>query len=63
MKTQLQQTNEPFIKMRRGQRKLFQLVDVYRMIAFVARRQYGKTTSFGNIALKKMMQEDRKSVV
>lgn len=63
MKTQLQQTNEPFVKMRRGQRKLFQLVDVYRMIAFVARRQYGKTTSFGNIALKKMMQEQDHTVI
>jgi hypothetical protein len=63
MKTQLQQTDEPFIKMRQGQRRLFQLVDVYRMIAFVARRQFGKTTSFGNIALKKMMQERDHTVI
>ena len=30
---------EPVIKMRAGQRRLFRLVDEYRMLAFVARRQ------------------------
>jgi hypothetical protein len=63
MKQQLQQSAEPFIRMRAGQRKLFQLVDVYRMIAFVARRQYGKTTTFGNIALKKMMQNRDHTII
>ncbi len=51
------------IKMRAGQRNLFSLVDTYRMIAFVARRQYGKTTTFGNIALKKMMQQKDHTVI
>ena len=48
---------EPIIKMRAGQRNLFRMVDQYRMLAFVARRQYGKTTSFANIALKKDDEE------
>ena len=47
---------EPVIQMRSGQRHLFRLVDDYRMLAFVARRQYGKTTAFANIAVKKMMK-------
>jgi len=47
---------EPIIKMRAGQRHLFHLVDKFRMMAFVARRQYGKTTTFSYIALKKMMK-------
>jgi len=60
---QLQPTDEPVIKMRAGQRRVFQLVDTYRMLAFVARRQYGKTTTFGNIALKKMMREKDHTVI
>ena len=54
---------EPVIKMRAGQRRLFRLVDEYRMLAFVARRQYGKTTSFANIALKKMMKTKFHTVI
>lgn len=54
---------EPIIKMRAGQRNLFRMVDQYRMLAFVARRQYGKTTSFANIALKKMMKNKFHTVI
>jgi hypothetical protein len=54
---------EPVIKMRSGQRHLFRLVDDYRMLAFVARRQYGKTTAFANIAVKKMMKVKNHTVI
>lgn len=60
---QLEKFDEPVIKMRSGQRRLFKLVDEYRTIAFVARRQYGKTTTFGNIALKKMMKTKNHTVI
>lgn len=60
---QLQPTDEPVIQMRAGQRRVFQLVDQVRMLALVARRQYGKTTTFGNIALKKMMREKNHTVI
>jgi len=53
----------PLIKMRAGQRRCFQLVDRYRLLAFVSRRQYGKTTTFGNIALKKMMKTPNHTVI
>ena len=51
------------IKMRSGQRRLFELVELYRTLAFVARRQYGKTTSFANIALYKMMKTIAHTVI
>ena len=54
---------EPVIQMRGGQRHLFRLVDQYRMLAFVARRQYGKTTAFANIAIKKMMKTRNHTVI
>ncbi|MGI5868649.1 MAG: hypothetical protein ACOX9C_04285 [Kiritimatiellia bacterium] len=54
---------EPVVKMRAGQRRLFRLVDRCRMLAFVARRQYGKTTSFANIAVKKMMKRRDHTVI
>lgn len=54
---------EPVVKMRAGQRRCFQLVDQFRLLAFVARRQYGKTTTFGNIALKKMMKRRNHTVI
>lgn len=61
--TQLQKHNEPLINMRTGQKRLIRLIDSYRMIAFVARRQYGKTTAFANIALKKMMKTKNHTVI
>jgi hypothetical protein len=51
------------LKMREGQRQFFRLVDEYRLIAFLARRQYGKTTTFARIALKKMMKTKRHTVI
>ena len=44
------------IQMRSGQRRFFQLVERYRLLGFIARRQYGKTTTCANVALKKMMK-------
>lgn len=61
--SQLQPSNEPVIKMRAGQRHCFRLVEEVRLLAFVARRQFGKTTTFGNIALKKMMREKNHTVI
>lgn len=55
--------NVPVIQMRPGQRRCFQLVDTHRLLAFVARRQYGKTTTFANIALKKMMRTPGHTVI
>lgn len=51
------------LKMRRGQRRFLRLVDEWRLTAFVARRQYGKTTTFARIALKKMMKKRHHTVV
>jgi len=61
--TKLQASTEPLINMRTGQKRLIRLIDKYRMIAFVARRQYGKTTAFSNIALKKMMKTKDHTVI
>lgn len=44
------------LKLRTGQRRFMRLVDEHRMVAMLARRQYGKTTTFARIALKKMMR-------
>jgi hypothetical protein len=51
------------LKMRAGQRNFLRLVDEYRLMAFLARRQYGKTTTFAKIALKKMMKNKRHTVI
>ena len=51
------------IRMRAGQRRLFQLVERYRLLGFVARRQYGKTTTCANIALMKMMRRRDHTVI
>lgn len=49
--------------MRAGQRNFFRLVDDYRLLGFLARRQYGKTTTFAKIALKKMMKTKHHTVI
>jgi len=49
--------------MRAGQRRFLRLVDAYRLVAFLARRQYGKTTTFAKIALKKMMKNRNHTVI
>lgn len=54
---------EPVVKMRAGQKNFFRLVDRYRLFAFLARRQYGKTTTFANVALKKMMKTPNHTVI
>lgn len=54
--------SNPF-QMRRAQRRFFHLVDDYRLLAFVARRQYGKTTTFAKIAMKKMMKTRNHTVI
>lgn len=53
----------PVIRMRAGQRRLFQLVERYRLLGFIARRQYGKTTTCANIALMKMMKNRDHTVI
>jgi len=51
------------LKMRAGQRRFMRLVDEYRLVAFLARRQYGKTTTFARIALRKMMRTKGHTVI
>lgn len=51
------------LQMRAGQRAFFRMVDEYRVCAFLARRQYGKTTTFAKIALKKMMKKRDHTVI
>lgn len=51
------------LKLRSGQRAFMRLQKVYRTCALVARRQYGKTTLFGAIALEKMMKRRDHTVV
>ena len=46
----------PVIKFRRAQKVLMRLCEEHRMLGFLARRQYGKTTTFSAIALRKMMK-------
>ena len=55
--------SDAVIKMRSGQRRLFQLVEQYRLLGFIARRQYGKTTTCANIALMKMMKNRDHTVI
>jgi hypothetical protein len=51
------------LNMRTGQRRFMRLTDEYRLVAFLARRQYGKTTTFAKIALKKMMKQRDHTVI
>ena len=55
--------SDAVIQMRSGQRRLFQLVEQYRLLGFIARRQYGKTTTCANIALRKMMKNRDHTVI
>ena len=56
-------STDALVKMRSGQRRLFQLVEQYRLLGFIARRQYGKTTTCANIALMKMMKNRDHTVI
>ena len=51
------------MKLRAGQAEFERGVDRYRVCGFVARRQYGKTSLVGRIALKKMMRTPGHTVV
>ncbi len=51
------------LSMRAGQRNFFQGVKAHRVAAFKARRQYGKTTTFGKIAIYKMMKIPNHTVI
>jgi hypothetical protein len=53
----------PMLKLRRGQAAFMRLQEQYRVCGLVARRQYGKTTLFSAIALKKMMKRRDHTVV
>ena len=53
----------PMLKLRRGQAAFMRLQEQYRTCGLVARRQYGKTTLFSAIALKKMMKRRDHTVV
>lgn len=55
--------SDTIVRMRAGQRRLFRLVDQYRLLGFIARRQYGKTTTCANIALMKMMKHRDHTVI
>ena len=55
--------SDAVVRMRAGQRRLFRLVDRYRLLGFIARRQYGKTTTCANIALMKMMKRRDHTVI
>lgn len=51
------------LKLRPGQRRFHQFIDAHRLSAFLARRQYGKTTTVASVALKKMMRTRGHTVV
>ena len=51
------------VPMRAGQRNFFVGAKVKRVAAFKARRQYGKTTTFGKIAIYKMMKIQNHTVI
>lgn len=51
------------VSFRAGQRNFFQGAKVKRVAAFKARRQYGKTTTFGKIAIYKMMKLRNHTVI
>lgn len=49
--------------MRTGQKRFMRLTDQYRVMALVARRQWGKTTIFSKIAMKKMAKKRDHTVI
>lgn len=51
------------LKLRAGQKRFHRFVDEHRISAFLARRQYGKTTTVAGVALKKMMRTRGHTVV
>ncbi len=51
------------LKLRPAQRHFHRFVDQFRISAFLARRQYGKTTTVAGVALKKMMRTRGHTVI
>lgn len=51
------------LKIRAGQREFERGMDSHRIVAFLTRRQYGKTTEAARISLKKMMRQAGHTVV
>ena len=51
------------MKLRTAQRRMLRLMDEHRLLGFLARRQFGKTTGFAFAALKKMMKRKNHTVV
>ncbi|HXG49101.1 MAG TPA: hypothetical protein VNO52_15865 [Methylomirabilota bacterium] len=51
------------LRLRAGQREFLRGVEKHRLAAFVARRQFGKTTTFAALAMKKMMKRPNHTVV
>lgn len=51
------------LKLRPAQKRFHQFVDAHRISAFLARRQYGKTTTVAGVALKKMMRQRGHTVI
>lgn len=49
--------------MRTAQKRFLRLVEEHRLTAFLARRQFGKTTTFSAIALMKMMKKRDHTVI
>jgi hypothetical protein len=56
-------TRTVVLKLRQGQRHFMRVVEAHRLCAFLARRQYGKTTLFASIALKKMMKRKNHTII
>lgn len=53
----------PILSLRKGQKHFLKLTGQFRTVALVARRQWGKTTVFAAIALKKMMKKKGHTVI
>ena len=51
------------LRLRPAQRRFHRFVDQHRISAFLARRQYGKTTTVAGVALKKMMRTRGHTVI
>ena len=51
------------ITLRRGQKRFIQLTSTHRLICFLARRQYGKTTLFAALAVLKMLQRRDHTII
>lgn len=51
------------LNLRSAQRRFMRMVDQHRLVAFLARRQFGKTTTFSAVALKKMMKQRDHTII